>query len=530
MEILSDIKIVVLFKDADKSEARIIFKTRSNVIRKETFRFLCSMATHYRAKIYQADVKNAYPLSELHELIFVDQPEGVDSVIRSCTHYNGDVENFESWSSKFQSYLILSNLSALLKEVENVEIEEWNEELASDRVRNELLYGLLAVLCEKTALKMIDNGKSTYRNIREHGMRAYKNLRDHAFGQRSLRGVNLLRKIDSRRLKGSEKMDEYIAEMTNMFTTMEEIEQPVSNTEQVMKILNGLPKTDEYLKLSAQLLLKHPDNPAAVAMKLKTYEATVATLRQRRPRDDRRTIVSYATREVECWKCGKKGHIKRFCPEAQRQNARAHTTAVHAEQIIGGERPTGTFPNYPQQEHRGRGRGRGRGRSRGERSAHRANVIISGPRPMEKSCRGKCRETTPYAESRESSRNPGEYSTRKRKASDALHTAKKYVAHFTARIESWEGDYDLILDSGATTHMTCREDWLHDVTNCEVEIRAAEDTVFTATKKGTLKFKVQDKNGILTPISLPDTLYAPNLNCNLMSASPLIDHGCEIML
>ena len=54
------------------------FKTRSNVICKETFRFLCSMATHYRAKIYQADVKNAYPLSELHELIFVNQPEGAE--------------------------------------------------------------------------------------------------------------------------------------------------------------------------------------------------------------------------------------------------------------------------------------------------------------------------------------------------------------------------------------------------------------------------------------------------------------------
>ena len=54
------------------------FKTRSNVLRKETFRFLCSMAVNTKATIYQADIKNAYPLSKLEEMIFVDQPEGVE--------------------------------------------------------------------------------------------------------------------------------------------------------------------------------------------------------------------------------------------------------------------------------------------------------------------------------------------------------------------------------------------------------------------------------------------------------------------
>jgi hypothetical protein len=53
-------------------------KTKSNVIRKETFRFLCTLAVNKQATIYQADVKNAYPLSKLEEKIYVEKPAGVE--------------------------------------------------------------------------------------------------------------------------------------------------------------------------------------------------------------------------------------------------------------------------------------------------------------------------------------------------------------------------------------------------------------------------------------------------------------------
>jgi hypothetical protein len=69
------------------------FKTRSNVIRKETFRFLCNMTVKSNAKMYQADIKNAYPLSLLDELIFCDEPDGVkflDEARRSLIELGDD--------------------------------------------------------------------------------------------------------------------------------------------------------------------------------------------------------------------------------------------------------------------------------------------------------------------------------------------------------------------------------------------------------------------------------------------------------
>ena len=54
------------------------FKTRANVIRKETLRFMCTVAAKHKATIYQADIKNAFPLSKLREYIYCEEPDGVE--------------------------------------------------------------------------------------------------------------------------------------------------------------------------------------------------------------------------------------------------------------------------------------------------------------------------------------------------------------------------------------------------------------------------------------------------------------------
>ena len=48
------------------------------LLRKDTFRHLCALAVKYKASIYQADIKNAYPLSSLDEEIYCAEPEGVE--------------------------------------------------------------------------------------------------------------------------------------------------------------------------------------------------------------------------------------------------------------------------------------------------------------------------------------------------------------------------------------------------------------------------------------------------------------------
>ncbi|KAH9264349.1 hypothetical protein BASA83_012175 [Batrachochytrium salamandrivorans] len=87
---------------------------------------------------------------------------------------------------------------------------------------------------------------------------------------------------------------------------------------------------------------------------------------------------------------------------------------------------------------------------------------------------------------------------------------------------------DLISDSGATAHMTCRKEWLFDYTPI------SHYSVFTATKephivegKGTLRL-LSYHDGKAVPISITNVLYVPNYAVNLISECCLEEKGCTI--
>ncbi|KAH6596852.1 hypothetical protein BASA50_004847 [Batrachochytrium salamandrivorans] len=87
---------------------------------------------------------------------------------------------------------------------------------------------------------------------------------------------------------------------------------------------------------------------------------------------------------------------------------------------------------------------------------------------------------------------------------------------------------DLISDSGATAHMTCRKEWLFDYTPI------SHYSVSTATKephivegKGTLRL-LSYHDGKAVPISITNVLYVPNYAVNLISECCLEEKGCTI--
>lgn len=49
----------------------------SNVIRKESVRYLCALTAQNKAQLYQIDIKNAYPTSDLKEDIYIEIPKGI---------------------------------------------------------------------------------------------------------------------------------------------------------------------------------------------------------------------------------------------------------------------------------------------------------------------------------------------------------------------------------------------------------------------------------------------------------------------
>ena len=88
-------------------------------------------------------------------------------------------------------------------------------------------------------------------------------------------------------------------------------------------------------------------------------------------------------------------------------------------------------------------------------------------------------------------------------------------------------DWMIVIDSGATTHMTNRQEWLYNVEPCHVEIRAAENSIFSAEWIGDLKCFVADENGVVTPLTLKGVLYAPELNTTLFSIPAARKYNCR---
>ena len=106
--------------------------------------------------------------------------------------------------------------------------------------------------------------------------------------------------------------------------------------------------------------------------------------------------------------------------------------------------------------------------------------------------------------------------------------------HFTANVRGLQRSFDFVIDSGATAYMTNRIEWLTEVTECNVVITAAQNSTFIANKMGTLKCKVYDDQGRLTPLTLKGVLYSEHLAANLLSVPAACvtacDYGCDMWM
>ena len=88
--------------------------------------------------------------------------------------------------------------------------------------------------------------------------------------------------------------------------------------------------------------------------------------------------------------------------------------------------------------------------------------------------------------------------------------------------EKLSGNVSWLIDSRASSHMTCRLENLNEVTTiCPIPISLPNGTHTLSRKKGTVTLKKGD--------TLQEVLYGPELNCNLLSVAKLCrDLKCTV--
>jgi len=100
----------------------------------------------------------------------------------------------------------------------------------------------------------------------------------------------------------------------------------------------------------------------------------------------------------------------------------------------------------------------------------------------------------------------------------AEHQAVQPIAPDEANAASTGTGTYMIMDSGATSHMTGKLELLHDVKQCSQSVNLADGHPINVQFKGNLVLMSHDTN---QPVTFTDTLYVPTLEKTLLSISKI---------
>lgn len=97
-------------------------------------------------------------------------------------------------------------------------------------------------------------------------------------------------------------------------------------------------------------------------------------------------------------------------------------------------------------------------------------------------------------------------------------------ASYSAR----EKNLDLwYVDSGASSHMTMRSDWLDDFVQVDESVTVADNTALKVEGRGNAVMKVNVNNNV-SEVVIKNILYVPNICANLLSVGQMICNGKSV--
>ncbi|KAF6203143.1 hypothetical protein GE061_003559 [Apolygus lucorum] len=109
-----------------------------------------------------------------------------------------------------------------------------------------------------------------------------------------------------------------------------------------------------------------------------------------------------------------------------------------------------------------------------------------------------------------------EKGTRQEKKDSEKHQSLLALSAMKSYHDAW------IIDSGASSHMTMREDWMTNSKPRIQDITVANNSKITAKSCGDVRMKLSNDSSETT---IRDVLYIPELNTNLLSVGKIVDKG-----
>lgn len=411
--------------------------------------------------------------------------------------FTGKKEDWPKWSTQFMALAQLKKFKKTLLGQENTpkeseELDEESEDIEEKkklkaRTANERAYSALTLTCSETkSFRIVYNAKTTELPSGSAAL-AWERLKVRFEPSSGAVLTQLKQEFNESRLKNGESPDDWIERLESLQARIDQIMggKHIKDEDMILHIVSHLPS--EY------------DTIVDMAMKQLTLKMlTLDTLQEDlQLKFDRMKIKQYEKNETalmtrqfkgRCGLCGKMGHQKENCWEAEENKNKKPSKWKKAEKEF-----------------------------KGEVKARNPNIIChlcNQKGHIARFCTSKQKQENGF------------------NASDKQEEQEKEVEHsfcFTTNNDMEEHNHNYwIGDTGASQHMKATMDGLTDLIKTETTINVGNGNKLKSYISGTFKGTVIQEDGTTVDITLFNVAYVPKLTHNLLSITKALEAGFKI--
>ena len=167
------------------------------------------------------------------------------------------------------------------------------------------MYDLIYVSDNEMFFDCIDSAEG-------NSFRAWENLKD-MYEPRNVRAkIDLLNEFRGRNLNIGEDPDEWISELTRIKLKLKNLfNEIITDKDFIVNIINGLNRQYSQVQGSLEYQLESKSDPLTVEI----IKVHLRARFNRIKKSSGETALNTRRSNTVCWKCGKVGHISRFCDQ-----------------------------------------------------------------------------------------------------------------------------------------------------------------------------------------------------------------------